>query len=194
MLSQNWREERAVSLGLLCTLIWKFVGCFSEQKWLEEKTQALMAATEHVERLNTENEKISDLGWVWRQRETMIFISYFYILKSLTSVCVFHSVLQDTKAKIQKMKQYQERLMACLGDVLEKHVPHPQNEPSTNKKKKVQWPVYNHLCLYNLFTYTSHAVATPMQLTMFHFHFQNVTQEFDEDLISLNEILEVGFD
>lgn len=33
-----------------------------------------------------------------------------------------------------------------------------------------------------------------MQLTMFHFHFQNVSQEFDEDLISLNEILEVGFD
>ncbi|XP_036954598.1 centromere protein K isoform X1 [Acanthopagrus latus] len=97
-----------------------------EQKWLEEKTQALMAATEHVERLKTENENISDLG-----------------------------VLQDTKAKIQKMKQYQERLMACLGDVLEKHVPHPQNDPSTNKKKK------------------------------------NVSQEFDEDLISLNEILEL---
>ena len=122
------------------------------------------------------------------------FSVFIFILKSLTFVCVFHSVLQDTKAKIQKMKQYQERLMACLGDVLEKHVPHPQNEPSTNKKKKVQWPVCNHLCLCNLFTYKSHAVATPMQLTMVHFHFQNVTQEFDEDLISLNEILEVGFD
>lgn len=57
---------------------------------------------------------------------------------------VFHSILQDTKMKIQKMKLYQERLMESLGDILEKHVPLPQNETSTNKKNKVQRPV---LCL-----------------------------------------------
>lgn len=37
------------------------------------------------------------------------------------------------------------------------------------------------------------AVTAPVHLTMICFHFQNVTQELDEDLISLNEILEVGF-
>lgn len=58
-------------------------------------------------------------------------------------MCVYtlRSVLQDTKEKIQKMKDYQERLMESLGDILEKHLPLPQNESSSNKKKKVQWPV-----------------------------------------------------
>ncbi|XP_054461020.1 centromere protein K [Anoplopoma fimbria] len=97
-----------------------------EQKWLEEKKQALMAANDHVERLKMEKAKLSE-----------------------------HSILQDTKSKIHKMKVYQERLMESLGDILEKHVPLPQNESSTNKKKK------------------------------------NLTQELDEDLISLNEILEL---
>ncbi|XP_018520320.1 centromere protein K [Lates calcarifer] len=97
-----------------------------EQKWLEEKKQVLIAANDHVERLQREKEKLSE-----------------------------HTVLQNTKAKIQKMKVYQERLMECLGDVLEKHVPLPQNESSANKKKK------------------------------------NIDLELNEDLISLNEILEV---
>ncbi|XP_068585074.1 centromere protein K-like [Cebidichthys violaceus] len=97
-----------------------------EQKWLEEKKQALIAANDHVERLQTEKGKLSE-----------------------------QSILQDTKAKIHKLKVYQERLMESLGDILEKHVPLPQNESSTNRKKK------------------------------------NITQDLDEDLISLNEILEL---
>lgn len=53
-------------------------------------------------------------------------------------VCVFvrASVLQDTKMKIEKVKAYEEKLMECLGEVLEKHVPQPQNETSSGKKKK----------------------------------------------------------
>ncbi|XP_023122610.1 centromere protein K [Amphiprion ocellaris] len=78
-----------------------------EQKWLEEKKDVLIAASDHVERLQMEKEKLSE-----------------------------YSVLQDTKAKIQKMKVYQERLMESLGDILEKHVPLPQNESSASKKKK----------------------------------------------------------
>lgn len=74
-----------------------------EQKWLEEKTQMLDSATDHVERLRKEREELSE-----------------------------HSILKDTKDKIQKMKLYQERLMESLGEILEKHVPPPQIE---NKKK-----------------------------------------------------------
>ncbi|CAG5929011.1 unnamed protein product [Menidia menidia] len=77
-----------------------------EQKWLEEKKQVHIAFKEHAVRLKMEKETLSE-----------------------------HNVLQDTKAKIQKMKDYQERLMESLGDVLEKHVPPPQNEASTGKKK-----------------------------------------------------------
>lgn len=51
--------------------------------------------------------------------------------------------------------------------------------------------VFDCLCFYSLFT-LKYVVNTPAQLTVFYFHFQNVTQEFNEDLISLNEILEVG--
>ncbi|XP_062243647.1 centromere protein K [Platichthys flesus] len=97
-----------------------------ELKWLEEKKQVLLAASDRAERLQLDKEKISE-----------------------------QSVLQDTKAKIQKMKVYQERLMECLGDVLEKHVPLPQIESNTNKKKK------------------------------------NIELGINENLISLNEILEV---
>ncbi|KAA8595187.1 hypothetical protein FQN60_012322 [Etheostoma spectabile] len=80
-----------------------------ELKWLEEKKQALIAAKDHVDRLQMEKGKLPE-----------------------------HSVLHDTKVKIQKMKVYQESLMECLGDILEKHIPCPhQNEPSTNKKKKL---------------------------------------------------------
>ncbi|XP_072239863.1 centromere protein K [Leuresthes tenuis] len=78
-----------------------------EQKWLEEKKQVLIAAKDDAERLKMEKETLSELN-----------------------------VLQDTKAKIQKMKDYQEKLMESLGNVLEKHVPLPQNETSTSKKKK----------------------------------------------------------
>ncbi|XP_028309255.1 centromere protein K [Gouania willdenowi] len=97
-----------------------------ELKWLEEKKQVLFAASDHFERLRDEKEKFSEL-----------------------------SVLQDTKEKIQKMKSYQERLMESLGDLLEKHLPLPQNESSSSKKKKT------------------------------------IGEEINEDLISLNEILEV---
>ncbi|KAI9533864.1 hypothetical protein NQZ68_018232 [Dissostichus eleginoides] len=97
-----------------------------EQKWLEEKQQVLTAAKNHVERIQMEKGKASE-----------------------------HIILLDTKAKIQGMIVYQERLMECLADVLEKHVPLPQYESSTNKKKKSN------------------------------------TQEFDKDMISLNEILEL---
>ncbi|KAG7485512.1 centromere protein K [Solea senegalensis] len=103
----------------LCTELEMILSCYEakrdklretkelEQKWLEEKKQVLRAASEHAERLKMEKETLSE-----------------------------HSVLQDTKEKIQKMKTYQGRLMECLGDILEKHVPLPQNESSTNKKKK----------------------------------------------------------
>uniref|UniRef100_UPI0037E82A37 centromere protein K n=1 Tax=Semicossyphus pulcher TaxID=241346 RepID=UPI0037E82A37 len=103
----------------LCSELEMIVSCYEakrdqlketkelELKWLEEKKQALIAASDHVEKLKSEKEKLSDL-----------------------------SILQDMKAKIQKMKLYEERLMESLGDVLEKHVPLPQNESSTNKKKK----------------------------------------------------------
>ncbi|KAF3844006.1 hypothetical protein F7725_016054 [Dissostichus mawsoni] len=79
-----------------------------EQKWLEEKQQVLIAAKNHVERIQMEKGKASE-----------------------------HIILLDTKAKIQGMIVYQERLMECLADVLEKHVPLPQYESSTNKKKKL---------------------------------------------------------
>ncbi|XP_008287145.1 centromere protein K [Stegastes partitus] len=78
-----------------------------EHKWLEEKKDMLIATSEHVNRIQMEKENLSE-----------------------------HSMLQDTKAKIQKMKVYQERLMESLGEILEKHVPPPQNESSTSKKKR----------------------------------------------------------
>lgn len=78
-----------------------------EQKWLEEKKEVLTAATDHVTRLKLESEQLSE-----------------------------YSVLQETKKKIQKMKDYQDRLMETLGDVLEEHFPLPLNETGANKKKK----------------------------------------------------------
>ncbi|KAK2919320.1 centromere protein K [Channa argus] len=78
-----------------------------EQKWLEEKKQVLLAACDHVERLQMEKNVLSE-----------------------------HSILQDTKEKLQKMKDYQERLMECLGNILGKHLPLPQNNSISNKKKK----------------------------------------------------------
>ena len=42
------------------------------------------------------------------------------------------------RGKIQReiVKGYQEKLMETLGDILEKHVPLPQNDFTANKKKK----------------------------------------------------------
>ncbi|XP_061736917.1 centromere protein K isoform X2 [Nerophis ophidion] len=73
-----------------------------EEKWLEEKRQVLESATSHANLIQEQNEKLSE-----------------------------HSVLQDTKDKIQKMKVYQEKLMESLGEILEKHIPPPV---SANKK------------------------------------------------------------
>lgn len=71
-----------------------------------------------------------ELTWNEQNKKCINFNFYF------SCVCV-SSVLQDTKVKIQKMKVYEEKLMECLGDILEKHIPHPQNGPSGIKKKKV---------------------------------------------------------
>ncbi|XP_070965799.1 centromere protein K-like [Oncorhynchus clarkii lewisi] len=98
----------------------------SEQKWLEEKKEVLRAGTEHVVKQRLENERLSE-----------------------------HSVLQDTKKKIQKMKDYQNRLMETLADVLAEHFPLPTQETNADKKKK------------------------------------NIPQELNENLISLNEVLEL---
>lgn len=75
-----------------------------------------------------------ELTWNEQNKECIKFNFYF------SCVCL-SSVLQDTKVKIQKMKVYEEELMECLGDILEKHIPHPQNGPSGNKKKKVVWAI-----------------------------------------------------
>ncbi|XP_015239841.1 centromere protein K [Cyprinodon tularosa] len=78
-----------------------------EQKWLEEKKQVLLAASDHIERLRLEREKLSE-----------------------------HNIILDTKAKIQKIKVYQEKLLETLGDVLETHIPLPKKESSASKRKK----------------------------------------------------------
>ncbi|XP_029537694.1 centromere protein K-like [Oncorhynchus nerka] len=98
----------------------------SEQKWLEKKKEVLRAGTEHVVKQRLENERLSE-----------------------------HSVLQDTKKKIQKMKDYQNRLMETLADVLAEHFPLPTQETNADKKEK------------------------------------NIPQELNENLISLNEVLEL---
>nr|XP_046168116.1 centromere protein K-like [Oncorhynchus gorbuscha] len=98
----------------------------SEQKWLEKKKEVLRAGTEHVVKQRLENKRLSE-----------------------------HSVLQDTKKKIQKMKDYQNRLMETLADVLAEHFPLPTQETNADKKEK------------------------------------NIPQELNENLISLNEVLEL---
>nr|XP_020451832.1 centromere protein K isoform X2 [Monopterus albus] len=85
-----------------------------EQKWLEEKKQVLIAVNDHTERLHMEKEQLSE-----------------------------HSLLRDIKEKIAKMKAYQDKLMECLGDVLDKHLPLPQDRSTSNKKKKNAEPELN---------------------------------------------------
>lgn len=89
-------------------------------------------------------------------------------------VCVNSSLLQDTKEKIQKVKAYEERLMECLADILEKHIPHPQNGSSVNKKKKVHQAVLCPIsCAYrSLFTWKIGSASAPAQLTVFCFIFR----------------------
>lgn len=69
--------------------------------------------------------------------------------------------------------------MDCLGGILEKHLPHPQNGASSYKKKKVSG-----VCLL--------PVVCHRQCSVNVFCFQNASTEPEEDLLSLSEILEVG--
>uniref|UniRef100_A0A4W5KL65 Centromere protein K n=1 Tax=Hucho hucho TaxID=62062 RepID=A0A4W5KL65_9TELE len=52
-------------------------------------------------------------------------------------VLLLLSVLQDTKKKIQMMKDYQDRLMETLADVLEEHFPLPTQETNADRRKKL---------------------------------------------------------
>lgn len=96
----------------------------------------------------------------------------------------FPSVLKDTKLKIEKMKAYQESLMECLGDLLERHIPHPQNGANTNETK-VSWAVFFGFLF---------AVCCLLQLWFCQHYvlFQNVNTDLEEDVISLGEMLEVS--
>ncbi|KAK0150736.1 Centromere protein K [Merluccius polli] len=85
-----------------------------EQTWLEKRKEVLIAATNHVERLKIERETLSE-----------------------------HSVLLDTKKKIEKMKHYQDDLMETLEDILENHFPLPTSEANASKKKKNALPDLN---------------------------------------------------
>uniref|UniRef100_A0A3Q2NPI0 Centromere protein K n=1 Tax=Fundulus heteroclitus TaxID=8078 RepID=A0A3Q2NPI0_FUNHE len=78
-----------------------------EQKWLEEKKQVVLTINDHIERLRVEMEKCSE-----------------------------HNIFLETKAKIQKVKAYQENLMENLGDILAMHAPLSQKESSASKNKK----------------------------------------------------------
>lgn len=90
-------------------------------------------------------------------------------------------MLKATKIKIEKMKAYEESLMECLGDILEKHIPHPQNGDGTIKKKKVVLSC--NVCA---------ACCLSQMVSTLCVHFQNASTEPEEGLISLSEILEVG--
>ena len=132
----------------------------------------------------------------------------------LTSIWlgICFSVLQETKKKIQKMKDYQDKLLETLGDVLEEHFPLPQNETAANKKKKVlplcsDWSVCFKQCTLRAFTKFD-LVRLMIGKTKFRWwHFkivswlsvfflsslwQNIPQELNDNLISLNEILEAS--
>lgn len=54
----NGKERHFICCALYIVL--KGPVFFSEQKWLDEKEQALMAANGHVERLKMEKEKLSE--------------------------------------------------------------------------------------------------------------------------------------
>lgn len=56
--------------------MWSF---FSEEKWLEDKTQALRAAMNHVERLKMEKEKLSE-----QRCHTYFFIFVLLLLSSVS--------------------------------------------------------------------------------------------------------------
>uniref|UniRef100_A0A8C6K8A8 Centromere protein K n=1 Tax=Nothobranchius furzeri TaxID=105023 RepID=A0A8C6K8A8_NOTFU len=50
--------------------------------------------------------------------------------------CCANSILLEIKEKIRKVKEYHEKLMECLGDILETHVPLPTYESTSSKRKK----------------------------------------------------------
>ncbi|GAA6076093.1 centromere protein K [Tachysurus ichikawai] len=84
-----------------------------EQAWLEEKKEVLRAVSERVVTLREENEKLSE-----------------------------HSILQDMKRKITKVKDYHGTLMETLSDMLAEHFPLPGQSALGTKKKKGVVPDY----------------------------------------------------
>ncbi|XP_072513578.1 centromere protein K [Salminus brasiliensis] len=82
-----------------------------EKKWLEEKKEVLSAVTERVAALREENEKLSE-----------------------------HSILQDMKRKITRVKDYHGNLMETLSDMLVEHFPLPNQQAVGSKKKRVAVP------------------------------------------------------
>lgn len=57
----------------------------SEEKWLDEMQQMLMAASDHVERLKIEKEKLSEHKWVKQTGFQFIFCPLCHI--SLCAAC-----------------------------------------------------------------------------------------------------------
>ncbi|KAL7852419.1 hypothetical protein SRHO_G00182040 [Serrasalmus rhombeus] len=78
-----------------------------EQKWLGEKKEVLSEVTEQVATLRNENEKLSE-----------------------------HSILQDMKRKITRVKDYHGNLMETLSDMLAEHFPLPNQQAVGTKKKR----------------------------------------------------------
>nr|XP_033805946.1 centromere protein K-like [Geotrypetes seraphini] len=78
-----------------------------EQKWLEEQQQLVDALTVRQEELR---------NLVVETSETRI--------------------IQELSNRIVKIKEYEKELLEALGEFLEEHFPLPEEQGSTNKKKK----------------------------------------------------------
>ncbi|KAM9454940.1 centromere protein K [Clarias gariepinus] len=84
-----------------------------EEGWYEEKKEVLSAVTNQVEKLREENQKLSE-----------------------------HSILQDMKRKITKVKDYHSTLMETLSDMLAEHFPLPGQQTVGTKRKQSALPDY----------------------------------------------------
>ncbi|XP_062866512.1 centromere protein K isoform X2 [Trichomycterus rosablanca] len=105
-----------------------------EETWLKEKREVLAAVTDRVETLHDENAKLSE-----------------------------HSILQDMKRKIAKVKDYHGSLMETLSDMLAEHFPLPTQQALATKKKRSPVPdcESNLVSLSEIIELTNKTLETP---------------------------------
>lgn len=99
----------------LCWCNYYYYYFLSEQKWLDEKQQVLTAASDHVERLKIEKEKLSEHRWVKQITFQIVASSVISLMSCLWRKIQLQQPYEKCLVSVMHLKENGLKEELCTG-------------------------------------------------------------------------------